>query len=83
MSIETWPKAAFGGKHPTIVKAEARAVDESPKRYEVLFHDSSGNQLTVQLPDTALRKLVEEGMALFGLAPKPKVQSAGKKRSKN
>lgn len=82
MRIEMWPKQAFGGTKITVVNAEAQVADEHQKRYQVLFRDSSGEQLIVQFPDTALRNLVETGKALLGLEPKPKGQSVGKKHSK-
>ena len=82
MTIETWPKQAHGGKHPTIITAKAQAAGESQTHYQVVFHDSSGNSLTVQLPDTAFHNLVETGAALLGLQPKPKARNAGTKHSK-
>ncbi len=82
MSIESWPKQAHGGKHPTIITAKAQAVGDSQTHFQVVFHDSSDNSLTVQLPDTVFHNLVETGAALLGLQPKPKGRSAGTKRSK-
>ena len=82
MTIEAWPQQAHGGERPTIVTARVQAVDADRTHFRVVFRDSSGNSLTVQLPDTALRNLVETGSALLGLEPKSKVQGSGTTRAK-
>jgi hypothetical protein len=51
--------------------AVAQRVDEYQRLYRVAFADSAGKQLAIQLPDTALRNLVETGAALLGLVLQP------------
>ena len=73
MTTEIWPTHAFGGTKRTVVNAEAQMMDEQ-ETYRVIFHPSSGYPLTVQLPDTALRNLVETAVAAMGPPPKPKAR---------
>lgn len=80
MNTESWPRHAFGGAKRTVVNAEARLVDGYQTHFQIVFRDSSGNTLSVSLPDTALRNLAETGLALLGMASKRKAPSGGKKR---
>lgn len=59
---QAWPEPSH---HRKVVRAQAQMEVGGQNTFVLVFEDSAGKQLKVQIPETALRIVVETGAKLL------------------